>query len=768
MSAAQNDNGTLDDIVIFRFDSAKRNDICNPDSGKIDLFYQIYVYEKNYLDRPLIFDFDRTNFIQTLKHFVQAVKNDIASHECFESLLDCLQRFTDDNNVYNYICVIVCYNTKLKIIQAWCNLKYDLRKFKVRGNQLLYISHRSDEKSDVEYTTLQIENMQMRCTPHMLGLEDFLMDFIRQFDDESNSINMMYFYCKDEFLFRELKPSLETRKCGEFIVKYHIKNDIEYKDEILRFFEKFWNKEQDKSIVSFCKPESIDKKDISEKCKTQNYNDFRLHCKNALYQCDKTYPITTFDQVQLAFKDISCRNLVFWTQYEETCWFNALLVSMFYSQFSRLLLLTKMKESEKGKITQEQRRYVANYITDIKQSKKPNSSSFSDGKHQNELTLFEITNHRNISDISMKKLVSGIMLFNIFDYVLKYKYMQSNKFVRYFMRRNPQSFFKDFSPSYILKLLHNYDKEWFYIEGEKGKQGGNASAYIRHLYNFLDVDCLMILGYKYYAELVCIYDFMNYTHIEEDCFLPSKIGENLKMSFTTELQGKPSVIIISLRDNILYGLKPEQKNALHNTIKLDQLTHYHIKDTNITAHISALIDPIPYTSTSIIEYSFEYNQNKYILDSIIISNWNENNETGHTICIIRCHGKMYIYNGQVKYISGREQMSEPLIEWEDKMDFFLDFKKGEIRFIKTEPEKKDIKNPNLYFYSYSKGNRQFVYIKESDIDEIEYDSVCKIKDVRSLKLSDIPILDKPQKSESYETSDKAPVGSKRKQSSGKL
>jgi hypothetical protein len=39
----------------------------------------------------------------------------------------------------------------------------------------------------------------------------------------------------------------------------------------------------------------------------------------------------------------SCNNLVYWGQKSGTCWFNALLMAMFYSQDSRKMLQSKLK-----------------------------------------------------------------------------------------------------------------------------------------------------------------------------------------------------------------------------------------------------------------------------------------------------------------------------------------------------------------------------------------------------------------------------------------
>ena len=46
--------------------------------------------------------------------------------------------------------------------------------------------------------------------------------------------------------------------------------------------------------------------------------------------------------------DAFCRNVVTIPQYESTCWFNSILMSLLYSQNSRKLLLTEHKNFDKS------------------------------------------------------------------------------------------------------------------------------------------------------------------------------------------------------------------------------------------------------------------------------------------------------------------------------------------------------------------------------------------------------------------------------------
>jgi hypothetical protein len=321
-----------------------------------------------------------------------------------------------------------------------------------------------------------------------------------------------------------------------------------------------------------------------------------------------------------------CKKVIFWGQYGPTCWFNAILMAILYSQRSRNIVKQKS----------------------------------------------------NLWD-SRKKL------FRLLKYVLKYKYIRS---------KNPSKdykFFEKIKPEILLKMLYKINPKYL---PNIYKKGYISSLYISKLYKLLHVDCLMLAKY----EKKIYYDMYNHNEkINKDkrgIIIVHKIKKPEYIQNKLQKLKTPSILIINSYSN-------------YSDNKYANKQYYKINST---------IDKL--------EDTIIYNNEKYILDSIILSNWNvSKNIPGHAIAGITCKNERYVYNGWTRYTT------DPALQYNNKNkttfqnipcelmkynwnqfndnDFCLN--KSQCKLDKAMITDY---NKNICF-SFSKGDRTFIYVREN-------------------------------------------------------
>jgi hypothetical protein len=254
-----------------------------------------------------------------------------------------------------------------------------------------------------------------------------------------------------------------------------------------------------------------------------------------------------------------CKKLLLWTQYDPTCWFNAVLTALFHSQYSRDMIL-KLSKDWKDKST-------------------------------------------------MQKLA---------EHIVKYKYVQSDSFER------DRLFYYKVRPEHILDYLHTKYPE--YVKKDAKKQEGNSHDMLNKMYKILNINYLSFeicinlndpTSTKLYYN---IWDsYYKFNNILEE-YIPNAIEEEeLKKKLLTN----PAVLLQYIN------------NSCEETLYSGSFKHYNLEDKMTFDNISALKS---------LKDIIVYNGQKYILDSIILSNHNRS-EGGHAIAGITCNKKKYVYNG---------------------------------------------------------------------------------------------------------------------------
>lgn len=331
-----------------------------------------------------------------------------------------------------------------------------------------------------------------------------------------------------------------------------------------------------------------------------------------------------------------CNKVIFWPQYGPVCWFNAVLISVFYSQYSRSML------------------YKMSDRWDMK-----------------------------------------IEFYKILRFVLKHKYLRS---------KNPEKDFKFFDimrAENILQMIHKINPK--YATGNMWTHGAWSNIIIHKVYKLLGVKCLML---EVVQNRQLYYDRRN--HLE---LIPktddSRFDYKHKVKSAQYIQNKlkqmqnPDVLIL---------------NTVGNDIRRRFYMQTGTEGYNI--HVN-------YNNKDLLTFNDKimYNGEEYILDSVIVANYNSGNGIkGHAISGITCDNTRYVYNGWMRFTQDsamkhakggnvvRFLPCELLkLKWDVKKDFEFCINLAKCALPKAK--KKD-HNKNMCF-SFAKGERTFIYIKKN-------------------------------------------------------
>jgi hypothetical protein len=159
-------------------------------------------------------------------------------------------------------------------------------------------------------------------------------------------------------------------------------------------------------------------------------------------------------------------------------------------------------------------------------------------------------------------------------------------------------------------------------------KGFSAVIYICKLYKFLGVDYKIFDFIDDYSTVVYSYYNKEYSVVSYDSDFYEEL--NIKNGFQeisyTKDTSTPPILMIRI-------------------IKANQITNYLYK--NILKSNTIIDEKMKKQLTSMKD-KICYNGKVYILDSVILRNWNDNIDTNHAIAGITCEGHKYVYNGWVR------------------------------------------------------------------------------------------------------------------------
>ena len=322
-----------------------------------------------------------------------------------------------------------------------------------------------------------------------------------------------------------------------------------------------------------------------------------------------------------------------------------------------------------------------------------------------------------------------IEIFKTINYILHNKYLRTNS------ASEDYKYFDKIRPEYLLNKLYKYNKKKFMFDLQKHKCGFKSELYIRKIYKLLGVNVLYldIVGNNLYYSL---YNNATVTKIENgQIFIKFKtISENkVKEKFEN-----PDIIILTNNKNIM--------NRYPNYYKVDKKTKLYKCAIEMANNI--VTD----------------NGNEYVLDSVLLNNWNKSNKIGgHSIAGITCKRDKYVYNGwtrntidpnivgnaddkniweeiirnnKIFYFNSylKESVWVPpknatIIKAKDKitipcelMKYNWNVNKDNTFCLNARKCLLDKMNPNDLCFSFNKGGRCIIYVKKNNIDNFKKES----------------------------------------------
>jgi hypothetical protein len=311
----------------------------------------------------------------------------------------------------------------------------------------------------------------------------------------------------------------------------------------------------------------------------------------------------------------------------------------------------------------------------------------------------------------------NVEFYKILRFVLKHKYLRS---------KNPEKDYKFFDimrPENILQMIHKLNPK--YATENMWTHASKSNIIISKLYKLLGASCLMFeLGEN--KENI-YYDRRNHVTLikkktEKDLFMyDEKNKTDVYIKNKLNRLKNPDVLIVNTAgtqlDMSFYNYKPQYKLPYNDN----------------TMQISSL------------QNSIQYNGETYLLDSVIISNYNKPIiGRGHAIAGISCNNERYVYNGWTRFTQDTTMQIANIanvdnhvklrpcelmkFEWNTmaNSEFCIDLRKCMLP-KKMEGEE----NKNLCF-SFAKGERTLVYIKKA-LSEIvvQHDDIPDYKSYNS-------------------------------------
>ena len=294
-----------------------------------------------------------------------------------------------------------------------------------------------------------------------------------------------------------------------------------------------------------------------------------------------------------------------------------------------------------------------------------------------------------------KKWNKKIEVLNTIKYILQNKYLRTDKVYKDY------EYFDKIRPEYILKQLYNYNKKKFIIDPDINKNGYKSSLYIRKIYKLLGVNILYLdLDLK---TKNIYYSINNNVEVNKK-IVGNKITLYYKYkNYRTLLKylKNPDIIIINPKDNINITRYPSWYK-INNNISYKKFWDI-INFANLTNKVIN-------------------NNNIYIEDSVLLTNYNKNEIGGHSIAGITCKGNRYVYNGWSRSTIDPNMKSNGInyiknipcelmnFDWNinENKEFCLNKKKCIL----------DIMNVKDLCFSFNKGTREIIYVKKQSDNKL--------------------------------------------------
>jgi len=341
--------------------------------------------------------------------------------------------------------------------------------------------------------------------------------------------------------------------------------------------------------------------------------------------------------------------------------------------------------------------------------------------------------------------------YKLLDHVLHTKYVKSSDPYK------DAVFFEKYNIVNILKMIEKLNHANYTFKFERFQHGYIHYLYIKQFYNILGLNSLMLDIYESKNEYnpnatdtpeqYVTYSLFN--HIMDSKKINDYVGVSINLqsqeSVLAEFNKTPDILMINVIGKTLQEIGVVLYGKYNDIKTTNPPTYYNLPDKNSSEILSLKNEII-------------YNNQPYVLDSIIISNWNKRTQSGHAIAALTCKGERYIYNGwKYEYISDENGNNVEVPcglmkhNWEERSCFNLDE-----HTCKIAPGNASSQCFNAYA-----GNRIFIYVRAStkvnnkSVHSASYKSFNTMQSAKSHQpyntavSAKIASLGKRQKSSSY-------------------
>jgi hypothetical protein len=297
----------------------------------------------------------------------------------------------------------------------------------------------------------------------------------------------------------------------------------------------------------------------------------------------------------------------------------------------------------------------------------------------------------------------------VFKHILKHKYIKSKEPTKDF------KFFESISAPKVLKLLYNIKPKYLPEFFKDEMNGYLPELYISKLYKILGIDNIMFHVFKssnmpsYNGELS--YDKRN--HIKNLRVVPNPnklLKQKMKIDYDIDSKSKEYI------ENKI------NKNKNPSVIIVNADVQFHSREykLNITDDNKDLVS---------LKDVIMYNGEEYVLDSILLTNWNDVAiQSAHKITGLTCNNERYVYNGWTKTTQDpamlQNNSQKKINQYRQRpcelMKFPWNTSNGNDFCLNTAKCNLDKprKNGKQLCFSFSKGDRNLIYVKRS-ISETE-------------------------------------------------
>lgn len=283
-----------------------------------------------------------------------------------------------------------------------------------------------------------------------------------------------------------------------------------------------------------------------------------------------------------------------------TCWFNALLMSVFYSERSRKMVVRASQ--------------TWNFSVDAYMQ-------------------------------SNAKTKKQMKLYKIFKHLLDHKYKKTNQ------PKRDQKFFEDNRAEKILTLLNEYDNNIFTIHNIQ--DGGKSYAYIRGLYELLSLRCILIQKDAYENLSYDLRNDPRFALTIRQCNSQS-YGPGYERFVKQELHSNPDILVIRCHDNPTekYGLLDHHWPYMY--LHDDDSQARNIKEIN-SLNDTITFNGVEYELDSVLLFNWDKGQDFHEIAGITCGNsklvyngWTWNNKPDRATDIYLSPCPLIPYNWKVK------------------------------------------------------------------------------------------------------------------------